>query len=130
MVTSMKAMDHSHAAAKSSKLAHAHKPGAHSRILFTSVFGPYAQDDEFGSRLINPMELYHNQVTRTQGPFSLRMFHRSWGIALIQCNISAPCALLDFPVLGRFIQEIRENEYDIVGITAIIPNLGKVREMC
>jgi len=49
------------------------------RILFTSVFGPYSRDDEFGSRAINPMELYHNQVTREQGPFSLRMFHRSWG---------------------------------------------------
>jgi hypothetical protein len=60
------------------------------RILFTSVFGPYAQDDEYGSRSINPMELYHNQVTRMQGPFSLRMFHRSWGTMLIQANISAP----------------------------------------
>jgi hypothetical protein len=26
------------------------------------------------------MELYHNQVTRAQGAFSLRRFHRSWGI--------------------------------------------------
>ena len=60
------------------------------RILLSSVFGPYAQDDEFGSRSINPMELYHNQVTRAQGSFSLRMFHRSWGIMMIQENISAP----------------------------------------
>jgi hypothetical protein len=60
------------------------------RILLASVFGPYAQDDEFGSRRINPMELYHNQVTRVQGPFSLRMFHRSWGLMLIQANVAAP----------------------------------------
>ena len=46
---------------------------------------------------MNPMELYHNQVTRTQGAFSLRMFHRSWGIMLIQANIQAPCTVLDFP---------------------------------
>jgi hypothetical protein len=39
------------------------------------------------------MELYHNQVTREQGAFSLRMFHRSWGIMLIQHNISARLAL-------------------------------------
>ena len=32
-----------------------------------------------------------------QGPFSLRMFHRSWGITLIQANISAPSTVLDFP---------------------------------
>lgn len=105
-------------------------PGAQPRILLSSVFGPYAQDDDFGSRKINPMELYHNQVTRTQGPFSLRMFHRSWGIMMIQANISAPCALLDFPTLDRFIHEIRHHRYDVVGISAIMPNLGKVREMC
>ena len=61
-----------------------HPKGSHARVLLTSVFGPYAQDDEFGSRRINPMELYHNQVTRAQGSFSIRMFHRSWGIMMIQ----------------------------------------------
>ena len=71
--------------------------GTRVKVLLASVFGPYAQDDEYGSRLINPMELYHNQVTRVEGPFSLRMFHRSWGLMLIQANIAAPCTLLDFP---------------------------------
>ncbi|MFQ5550520.1 MAG: B12-binding domain-containing radical SAM protein [Gemmatimonadales bacterium] len=104
--------------------------GPKARVLLTSVFGPYARDDAFGSRAINPMELYHNQVTRTQQVFSLRMFHRSWGLMLIQRNISAPCTLLDFPELQRFIREISENEYDIVGIGAIQPNLEKVRKMC
>lgn len=46
-----------------------HPKGTRARVLLTSVFGPYPQDDEFGSRSINPMELYHNQVTRAQGPF-------------------------------------------------------------
>jgi len=100
------------------------------RILLTSVFGPYAQDDEHGSRAINPMELYHNQVTRVQGPFSLRMFHRSWGIMLIQANIEAPCTLLDFPTFDRFLEETRNNRYDIVGITGITPNVRKVETMC
>jgi radical SAM superfamily enzyme YgiQ (UPF0313 family) len=94
------------------------------------VFGPYAQDDDYGSRAINPMELYHNQVTRLQGPFSLRMFHRSWGLMLIKANISAPSALLDFPVLERFVKEIRSHEYDIVAISAIPPNYRKVEVMC
>jgi len=94
------------------------------------VFGPYAQDDEYGSRKINPMELYHNQVTRVQGPFSLRMFHQSWGLMLIQANIDAPSTLLDFPDLERFIHEITTKEYDVVGISAIIANVEKVRTMC
>jgi len=107
-----------------------HPKGSDARVLLTSVFGPYAQDDEYGSRKINPMELYHNQVTRVQGPFSLRMFHRSWGLMLIQANIEAPCTLLDFPVLDRFIEEIRENQYDIIGISSIPLNIGKVDKMC
>jgi len=109
---------------------HQHPKGTSARVLLSSVFGPYAQDDEFGSRSINPMELYHNQVTREQGPFSLRMFHRSWGIIFIQHNISAPCAVLDFPTRERFIEELAAHDYDIVGISSIIVNVGKVREMC
>lgn len=107
-----------------------HPKGAQTRILLTSVFGPYAQDDEYGSRKLNPMELYHNQVTRTQGPFSLRMFHRSWGIMLIQANVEAPCTVLDFPVRERFIEELKSQEYDVIGITAITPNILKARHMC
>ena len=107
-----------------------HPKGTQARVLLSSVFGPYAQDDEFGSRSINPMELYHNQVTRAQGGFSLRMFHRSWGIMLIQANISAPCAVLDFPTRADFARELKANHYDVVGISSIIVNVGKVREMC
>jgi radical SAM superfamily enzyme YgiQ (UPF0313 family) len=107
-----------------------HPLGTKARVLLTSVFGPYAQDDGYGSRAINPMELYHNQVTRVQGPFSLRMFHRSWGIMMIRDNIDAPSTLLDFPSLDQFVEEIRRNRYDIVGITSIIVNVGKVRKMC
>ena len=109
---------------------HTHPKQSRARVLLTSVFGPYAQDDEFGSRAMNPMELYHNQVTRAQGSFSLRMFHRSWGIMLIQANISAPCTVLDFPTRDAFARELTANQYDVVGITSIIVNLGKVREMC
>jgi hypothetical protein len=98
--------------------------------LLSSVFGPYAQDDEFGSRSINPMELYHNEVTRAQGSFSLRMFHRSWGIMMIQENISAPCSVLDFPTRATFARELTKNHYDVVGISSIIINVLKVREMC
>ncbi|MFQ5777841.1 MAG: B12-binding domain-containing radical SAM protein [Terriglobia bacterium] len=107
-----------------------HPLGTRARILLTSVFGPYAQDDEFGSRAINPMELYHNQVTRVQRAFSVRMFHRSWGLMLIQANLEAPCTLLDFPTLDRFMEEITANCYDVVGISAIMPNVGKVKKMC
>jgi radical SAM superfamily enzyme YgiQ (UPF0313 family) len=109
---------------------HTHPKGTRATVLLTSVFGPYARDDEFGSRAINPMELYHNQVTRAQGPFSLRMHHRSWGLMMIHENITAPRTLLDFPTRERFVEEITTHTYDIVGISSIIVNVGKVREMC
>ena len=76
------------------------------------------------------MELYHNQVTRVQGPFSLRLFHRSWGLMLIQANLDAPCTLLDYPTLDRFVEELRSRRYDIVGISGIVPNFLKVKKMC
>jgi radical SAM superfamily enzyme YgiQ (UPF0313 family) len=107
-----------------------HPKGSHARVLLASVFGPYAQDDQYGSRAINPMELYHNQVTRAQGAFSLRMFHRSWGIMMIQQNISAPTTVLDFPTREAFARELAAHRYDVVGISSIIVNVGKVREMC
>jgi radical SAM superfamily enzyme YgiQ (UPF0313 family) len=107
-----------------------HKLGTKARVLLSSVFGPYAQDDEYGSSAINPMELYHNQVTRAQGVFSLRMFHRSFGLLMIKENIEAPCTLLDFPDLDCFIKTISSDQYDIIGISAIIPNVGKVKKMC
>jgi radical SAM superfamily enzyme YgiQ (UPF0313 family) len=107
-----------------------HPKGVRARVLLSSVFGPYAQDDSFGSRVINPMELYHNQVTRAQGSFSLRRFHRSWGILMIQENISAPCAVLDFPTREAFARELQAHSYDVVGISSIIVNVGKAREMC
>ena len=95
-----------------------HPLGSDAKVLLTSIFGPYARDDEYGSRAINPMEFLHNQVTRIQGPFSLRMFQRSNGLMLIQANINARCTLLDYPNLDRFIQELREKPYDIIGISA------------
>ena len=107
-----------------------HPKGSRARVLLSSVFKPFAEDDEYGSRRINPAELYHNQVTREQGPFSLRMFHRSWSLMFLQQNIHAPCTVLDFPTRRRFIRELRARQYDIVGLTSIIVNIGKVREMC
>ena len=107
-----------------------HPKGTLARVLLSSVFGPYACDDAYGSRTINPMELYQNQVTRVQGGFSLRMFHRSFGLLMLQANIDAPCTVLDFATRDRFVQELRDQPYDIIGISAILPNIGKVKAMC
>ena len=112
------------------KMQETHPLGSRARVLLTSVFGPYAIDDDYGSRADNIMELHHNQVTRLQGPFSLRMFHRSSGLKLIHANLEASCTLLDYPDLDRFTSEVRDKKYDVIGISAIQPNVKKVQKMC
>ncbi len=98
------------------------------KILLSGVFGPYGVDDDFG-RKENIMELYHNQVTKAQGPASFRFHHRSFGLYFIAANIDADVTVLDFPSRNRFAREIERGGYDIVGISFIMPNFDKAREM-
>jgi hypothetical protein len=103
------------------------KSGNLPRILLSGVFGPYGVNDEYG-REENNMELYHNQVTRVQGPASLRFHHRSFGLYFIAANLEVDSTILDFPSRARFIREIRRR-YDVIGISFITPNFAKAREM-
>jgi hypothetical protein len=98
------------------------------KVLLAGVFGPYGVDDEYG-RKENIMELFHNQVTKAQGPVSFRFHHRSFGLYFIADNIDADVTVLDFPSRERFTREVRRGGYDIVGISFITPNLDKAREM-
>lgn len=97
------------------------------KLLLTSVFGPYGVDDEYGRRL-NVMELFHNQVTREQGVFSLRMNHPSFGLHLIAENLNTPTTVLDFPSFDRFKEELK-NGYDFIGIAFITANINKAKAM-
>ena len=97
------------------------------KLLLTSVFGPYGVDDEYGEKE-NKMELFHNQVTREQGIFSYRFNHGSQGLYFLAENIDMPTAILDFPTFKRFKQELKKG-YDYIGISFIIPNFKKAKEM-
>jgi len=105
------------------------RPSDNVRVLLTSVYGPYAGEDEY-SKALHTMEAFHSQMTGHQGPFSLRMFHPSFSLMLLQANISCPCTVLDFPSLEQFIGEITATPYDIIGITAVLINAAKVRTLC
>ena len=98
------------------------------RVLLSSVFGPYGVDDEFG-RKENIMELFHNQVTKEQGPASFRFHHRSFGLYFIAANLDADVTVLDFPSRQRFAREVERGGYDAVGISFITSNFDKAREM-
>ena len=108
-----------------------HPKGSRARVLLSSVFGPYAQDDEFGSRAINPMELYHNQVTRVQGSFSAAPLSPLLGHpddpgehlrALHGAGLPHP----------RSVRARADGATTTTssGISSIIVNVGKAREMC
>lgn len=97
------------------------------KILLSSVFGPYGVDNRFGHKE-NLMELYHNQITREQGLFSLRCHHHSFGLYFIAENIEAQTTVLDFPSKIGFIKEIKKG-YDYIGISFIVPNFSKARHM-
>lgn len=97
------------------------------KLLLTSVFGPFGVDDRYGRRL-NVMELFHNQVTREQGLFSLRINHPSFGLYLIAENLETPTAVLDFPSIDRFTKEVKKG-YDFIGISSIVANFCKVKKM-
>jgi len=107
-----------------------HPLGIMARVLLVGVFGPYQRDDEYGSRSDNPMELFHNQVTREEGAWDVRMFVRHPGMYLMYANIEAPCTVLEYPTLERFEQELRNVHYDIIGISGIMVNILKVKKMC
>ena len=99
------------------------------KILLSGVFGPFGVDDDYG-RKENIMELFHNQVTRGQGPASFRFFHRSFGLYFLAANVEdADVTVLDFPSRRRFEREVRTGGYDLVGISFIAPNMLKAREM-
>jgi len=102
-------------------------PSAKKRILLSGVFGPFGVDDAFG-RKENIMELFHNQVTKGQGTASFRFHHRSFGLYFIAANIDADVTVLDFPSRRRFARELAKG-YDIVGISFIVPNFVKAKEM-
>jgi len=97
------------------------------KLLLTSVFGPFGVDDAYG-RKENIMELFHNQVTREQGVFSLRINHQSAGLHMMAANTRVPAMVLDFPSRKRFRQEVKKG-YDYIGISFIVPNFSKARKM-
>ncbi len=97
------------------------------RILLTSVFKPFGVDNLY-SRRDSKIELFHSQITKYQGLFSIRTHFNSFGLHAIANNIDAPAVVLDFPTRSRFRREVAKG-YDYVGIGSITANFQKVKRM-
>lgn len=96
------------------------------RVLLTSVIRPFGgpgEGDSVGA------ELFHAQVTRAQGPFSLRQVIRVWAIDYLAENIQAPAVTLHYPSRRELIRELSNGDYTHVGINFVVATFHKVREM-
>ncbi len=96
------------------------------KILLTSVcrpFGGPGEGDSVGA------ELFHAQVTRAQGIFSIRQVIRCWAIDYIAENIETPCVVLHYPSEREFIRELKSDVYEYVGINFVVATFHKVRRM-
>ncbi len=95
-------------------------------VLLTTVcrpFGGKGEGDSVGA------ELFHAQVTRSQGIFSYRQVIRCWGLDYIAENIEAPAVVLHYPSEREFTREILTRRYDYIGINFVVATFHKVRRM-
>jgi len=96
------------------------------KLLLTSVIRPFGgpgEGDSVGA------ELFHAQVTRAQGPFSLRQVIRVWAIDYLAENVQTPTVTLHYPSKRELVRELRQGGYTHVGINFVVATFHKVREM-
>lgn len=96
------------------------------RVLLTSVIRPFGgpgEGDSVGA------ELFHAQVTRAQGAFSLRQVIRVWALDYLAENIAAPAVVLHYPSRRELVKELKTGAYTHVGINFVVATFHKVREM-
>ena len=97
------------------------------KILFTTVCGPFGLETDDCSKHIMP-ELFHAQVTRAQGIFSLRSTYISYGLEYIAENIRTPSVVLQYPTMKQFECELKKG-YDYIGISFVIATFDKMKKM-
>lgn len=98
------------------------------RVLLTTAHRPLGvESDTCGPNV--QAEMYHAQVTRAQGPFSIRSVCNGWGLQFIAANLDTPTTILHYPTKRRFLRELKKG-YDYVGISFVMCTFPKTVEMC
>ena len=97
-----------------------------SKLLLTTVCRPFGGKGEGDSVAA---ELFHAQVTRSQGIFSYRQVIRCWGLDYIAENLDAPSVVLHYPSEREFLREIENGQYDYIGINFVVATFHKLRRM-
>jgi len=74
-------------------------------------------------------ELLHAQVTRVQGMFSPRAVHKQFSLDYIAQNLENPTVVLHYPSKKELIKELKNNNYDYVGISFIMVTYHRMIEV-
>jgi len=96
------------------------------KLLLTTVCRPFGGKGEGDSVAA---ELFHAQVTRSQGIFSYRQVIRCWGLDYIAENLDVPSVVLHYPSEREFLREIERDPYDYIGINFVVATFHKLRRM-
>ncbi len=95
-------------------------------LLLTTVCKPFGGKGEGDSV---SAELFHAQVTRSQGIFSFRQHIRCWGLDYIAENISVPTVVLHYPSERELVRELKRRHFDYIGINFVVATFHKVQKM-
>ena len=93
-------------------------------VLLTTVCRPFGGQDE-GTSV--GAELFHAQITRAQGAFSLRQTIRCWGLDYIAENIESPAMTLHYPSADELVDELEARSWDYVGINFVVATFHKMK---
>jgi radical SAM superfamily enzyme YgiQ (UPF0313 family) len=95
-------------------------------VLLTTVCRPFGQPGDGDSV---SAELFHAQITRSQGVFSFRQVIRCWGLDYIGENLEAPCTVLHYPSRRELVRELKSRDYDYIGINFVVSTYHKLIKM-
>ncbi len=98
------------------------------RLLLTTVHQPLGVDDETCGPNVSA-EMYHAQVTRAQGIFSIRSVCTGWGLEFLAANLRIPTTILHYPTLRQLEKELRKG-YDYLGVSFVVCTFPKTIELC
>src|SRR3990170_1049289 len=95
------------------------------KVLFTSAPGPF---DSYG--FDEPIfDVFTNRLTKGQDIFTLSGHFHMPPLHTIAQNIDSPSVVLEFPTMDGFAKELREGDYDYVGISCNIAHMEKIFQM-
>jgi radical SAM superfamily enzyme YgiQ (UPF0313 family) len=98
------------------------------KVLLTTVHRPLGINSENCTENIQA-EMYHAQVTRAQGIFSVRTICTGWGLEFIAANLNVPVTVLHYPTRRILLRELKKG-YDYLSISFVTCTFPKTIEAC